>query len=64
MVSETLNLAEGAALLGLHKKTLAARESGHRNFDAKPRAYEFVSGCLGSFPDIHERLLSAIRGHG
>jgi len=34
-------------------------ESGHRNFDAKPRAYEFASGCLGSFPNIHERLLSA-----
>ncbi len=23
-------------------------ESGHRNFDEKPRAYEFASGCLGS----------------
>ena len=32
-------------------------ESGHRNFDAKPRAYEFASGCLGSFPDSHERPL-------
>ncbi len=30
-------------------------ESGHRNFDAKPHAYEFASGCLGSFPDIQER---------
>jgi len=23
-------------------------ESGHRNFDAKPRTYKFASGCLGS----------------
>ncbi len=23
-------------------------ESGHRNFDAKPRAYEFASGRFGS----------------
>ncbi len=27
-------------------------ESGHRNFDAKSRVYEFVSGCLGSTADI------------
>ncbi len=27
---------------------LVLGESGHRNFDAKPRAYKFVSGCLGS----------------
>ncbi len=38
-------------------------ENGHRNFDAKSRIYEFVSSCLGSFPNIHERLLSAISGH-
>ena len=38
---------------------LVIGESGHRNFDEKPRAYEFASGCLGSFPDIHEWPLSA-----
>ncbi len=32
--------------------------SGHRNFDAKPRVYEFVSGCLGSFPAIGNPTLS------
>ncbi len=37
-------------------------ESGHWNFDAKSHIYEFVSGCLGSFPDIRERLLTATSG--
>ncbi len=29
-------------------------ESGHRNFDAKPRTYEFASGCSG-FVSGHSR---------
>ena len=33
-------------------------ESGHKDFDAKPRAYEFASGCLGSFPAIGNLTLS------
>ncbi len=33
--------------------------SGHRNFDAKPRVYEFVSGCFGSEADVQTgQLLS------
>ncbi len=29
-------------------------ESGHRNFDAKPRAYEFANGCLRPKAEIRE----------
>ena len=28
-------------------KAQNGRESGHRNFDAKPHVYEFMSSCLG-----------------
>ncbi len=29
-------------------------ESGHRNFDAKPRAYEFANGCLRPQAEVRE----------
>ncbi len=31
-------------------------ESGHRNFDAKPRVYDFVSDCLGSGSGRSDRI--------
>ena len=37
-IAETISRTVEGRLIG---------ESGHRNFDAKPRAYEFASGGLG-----------------
>jgi hypothetical protein len=49
----------GELLATLSPDRLVIGESGHRNFDAKPRAYEFASGCLGSEADVQINLPSS-----
>ena len=36
---------------------LVIGQSGHRNFDAKPRAYEFANGCLRPEAAVRATLL-------
>ncbi len=42
-IAETISRTVEGRLIG---------ESGHRNFDAKPRAYEFANGCLRPKADV------------
>ncbi len=42
-IAEMMSLISDGPLVG---------DSGHRNFDVKPRAYEFANGCLRPLADI------------